>query len=580
MRKQKNVSVFSRRLSGRLWRGVTLQLFLVAVLPFIVLVLVVAFGSLALHNEAMRSLVADRNLRAVQSAAASLSIEINHRGETLEIIARDLTGSRSADEILARVVPEMEIFDGGVAVVDADGNLGAAAGAEAVLSFLTSPGWTAGRRLVSMGNPGVASYLPVENVEGRHFVPVIVPTSDGSALVGLFSPLAMLSSGLSVVTNEAPATILVVDNKYQVLFRSGSLSPEEDNFTHPGIEGALAGASEIKYLDTTEGEHVITTSSIQPVGWALMIEESWEDIASPLLIATQNAPFIIIPVFALSLLAIWFGLRKIVQPMQALEGKAKDLANGDFSSIREPVGGVPEIGHLQETLIEMAARLQEAQNSLHSYIGAITDSVENERRNLARELHDDTLQSMIALGQFTQYAMHWNKDPKVEKSLDQVMGLTDRGVKNLRRLVQGLRPIYIEDLGLATALEMQATRQDLMPMITVHFQVEGEERRLKPEIEMALFRIAQEALSNVRRHSEAKNAWILLHFQPHEIVLEIHDDGKGFTLPPDPIQYARDGHYGLLGLHERSELIGAKLVIRSTSGEGTHILVRLPENIS
>ncbi|HAL15189.1 MAG TPA: hypothetical protein DCP32_00100 [Anaerolineaceae bacterium] len=138
-----------------------------------------------------------------------------------------------------------------------------------------------------------------------------------------------------------------------------------------------------------------------------------------------------------------------------------------------------------------------------------------------------------------------------------------------------MRPIYIEDLGLATALAMQSTQNMHPDGVTIHFIQEGVERRLKPDIEMAMYRMAQEALSNVTRHSKAKNAWISLHFRPDSVILEIRDDGLGFDLPVDPIHYARMGHYGLLGLYERSELIGARLTIRSTPDEGTHIIIRL-----
>ncbi len=240
----------------------------------------------------------------------------------------------------------------------------------------------------------------------------------------------MLADSLSVISIDDAASISVVDNKFRILFSNAANSSSYISSTYPGIQTALKGKSDIQYLQTDEGEHVIATSAVPSVGWALLIEESWEDIASPLLRVTQYAPIILIPILGLSLLALWFGLRKIVQPMQSLEVKAQELAAGDFVSITKPVGGVPEIRHLQETLSGMAGRLQEAQNNLHGYVGAITESVEKERRNLARELHDDTLQTFIALGQYTQFALHWNKDPKVEKSLSQVLSLVDQGGKN------------------------------------------------------------------------------------------------------------------------------------------------------
>jgi signal transduction histidine kinase len=92
---------------------------------------------------------------------------------------------------------------------------------------------------------------------------------------------------------------------------------------------------------------------------------------------------------------------------------------------------------------------------------------------------------------------------------------------------------------------------------------------------MAMYRMAQTSLSNVYQHARAKNAWITLIFQQESVVLEIRDDGHGFNPPADPLQYARMGHYGLLGLYERSELIGAKLTIRSEPDEGTRVIIRV-----
>ncbi len=567
----------SNRLSMKNLRGVTLQLFLVAVLPLIMLVLLVTFGSLTLHHDAMRSLVANRNLRAVQYAAAGVEKEINHRMAILELVSTYLALADNLPATDRNFPRDLAVFEGGAAVIDSTGSIASSTGGE-VLKWLKGSTAAAIQAQYVKFPPGKAIFLPVMSIGGEYFIPLWVNTAEGSSLVGLISPQAMLEQDLRSITNSGVVTVLVVDNQYEVLFREGILDVDEDLKTHPGLENALDGIGGIDYFQTDSGEHVVTTSAIQPVGWALMIEESWEDIASPLLQATQNAPMIAFPIMALSLLAIWFGLRRIVQPMLALEAKAGQLASGNFESIREPVGGVLEIRHLQATLINMAAQLKEAQNSLHSYIGAITSSVESERRNLSRELHDETLQNLIALGQYTQYALHWNQDPKVEKTLDQVVNLADEGTKNLRRVVQGLRPIYIEDLGLATALAMQSNENDPNPVVRIHFYQEGEERRLMSDVEMALYRMAQTALSNVIQHAQARNAWIFLYFQPESVVLEIRDDGQGFIVPSDPIHFARKGHYGLLGLYERSELMGAKLTIRSQPGEGTQVIVRVTGN--
>jgi signal transduction histidine kinase len=566
-----------KRLGPRIWRGVTVQLFLVAVLPLTVLVLIITFGSLKLHHEAMRSLVTDRNLLAVQSAAVSLSKEIDHRGSTLEIVSKTVENSGESGIVINQIKENLDIFDGGVAAIDdTDGSI-IFIGNSAIKKLAGSQTWPEILKAMKSSNPGRVDYSANQFIEGRPYTPVFISSSTGVSLIGLFSPEKLLSEGLSITSHEENVKILVIDQDNRVLYRNGKEISGEGDLSYTGIQAAQEENSGKNYLQTNSGEIVITSATIQPVGWMLINEEAWEDIASPLLQATQNAPLIFIPILGLSIFALWFGFRQIVQPMQALERKASEMATGNFETIKQPVGGVPEISRLQKTLVEMAEKLKQAQNTLHGYIGAITDSVENERHSLARDLHDDTLQSLIALGQYTQYALHWNKNPKVEKTLIQITNLTDQGVKNIRRLVQGLRPIYIEDLGLVTALAMQASNNERPDGLNINFQQEGIERRLKPDTEMALYRIAQEAINNVIQHANAKNAWIILTFHKKRISLEIRDDGQGFDVPLEPMNYARKGHYGLLGIYERSELIKAKLAIHSAPNKGTQVTVSLTD---
>jgi signal transduction histidine kinase len=109
----------------------------------------------------------------------------------------------------------------------------------------------------------------------------------------------------------------------------------------------------------------------------------------------------------------------------------------------------------------------------------------------------------------------------------------------------------------------------------VNFQRVGDERRLMPEIEMAFYRMAQEGLSNVIRHANATQASIVMHFDLTSTTLTISDDGQGFVIPESPAEFAPSGHYGLLGLHERAELIGANLEIHSSPDRGTQLVITL-----
>ena len=222
----------------------------------------------------------------------------------------------------------------------------------------------------------------------------------------------------------------------------------------------------------------------------------------------------------------------------------------------------------------MADQLQAAQHNLRSYIGAITAGVENERRSLARELHDDTIQSLISLNQRIQIAMT-HASPGDKENLGELQQLLQQTMEGLRLTIRGLRPIYLEDLGLAASLEMLTAETGKVSGLAIIFRKDGTERRLSVDTEMMLYRMAQESLSNVIRHAQAKQASLALTYTPDGLRLEITDDGKGFKAPTSPAEFPRQGHFGLIGLHERAELIGASLEIISAPWQGTRVVIQL-----
>ena len=140
----------------------------------------------------------------------------------------------------------------------------------------------------------------------------------------------------------------------------------------------------------------------------------------------------------------------------------------------------------------------------------------------------------------------------------------------VRRFSRALRPLYLEDLGLAPALELLAEESG------VGFTLVGTPRRAKPEIELALYRIAQESLSNARRHAQATQVEVTLVYAPQQVRITVSDDGVGFTVPEDPSALARSGHFGLMGMYERAQLIGAQVVVDAAPGEGVAVTVTAP----
>lgn len=337
----------------------------------------------------------------------------------------------------------------------------------------------------------------------------------------------------------------------------------------------MQGESGVLYVKKDNTEHVVSYSPIETTGWALITEEEWKLVVSPSLQLTQMAPLVLVPAFILALIAIGFGAKQIVQPLQKLETKAAALAWGDFNAIKDSVGGISEVQHLQKELVEMSRKVQAAQEGLRDYIGAITSAQEEERLRLARELHDDTIQALIALKQRMQLAQKSIKEQPGRQSLTELETLAEQTIENLRRLTRALRPIYLEDLGLVTALEMLAREMSQNNHLVVNFQKTGQERRLSSEVELSLYRIAQEALNNVVKHSKATHADLKIVFETAEIKIVVSDNGSGFRVPKSPTELAPSGHFGLLGVYERADLIGARLEIESALGKGARLTVRL-----
>ncbi len=363
-----------------------------------------------------------------------------------------------------------------------------------------------------------------------------------------------------------------------LLFHSGQLPAETDLAQHPGVTDALQGKSGVTYFQAAGGEHVVAYSPVPPVAWALIMEEPWEAVDNPLLSTTQAAPLILIPAVLFAVVAVWFGIRQIVQPLQALEQKAAELGAERFDAIEQPVGGISEIKTLQQTLVQMARKIRAYQASIRSYLGMLTRGQEDERQRLARELHDDTVQALIALDQQAQLAQRALKRgaPDLGERLAEVRRLTTALIADIRRVVRALRPIYLEDLGLLPAMEMLVGETESAAGVRASFVTDGVVARLQPEHEIAIYRILQEALNNITRHASAKSVEVSALFEPGTFRLRIVDDGRGFALSERVSDLAAVGHYGLMGMQERADLIGANLSIQSMPGRGTTVEVRLP----
>jgi len=553
------------------------------VLPLTLLLLVITFGSLSLHQRAMRTMVGERDERATRAAAAAIAEQLNHRAAAVRTLALQAAALNDPEQALAATGFFLPDFDVGLALFNLEGELLAASNDEA---WWHSPSLQ--QQLVASretnGSRSDFQFLPafVDPDSGEQVLLVEASAANGLTAVGAFHPATLARRVIEDIFNvEEQTSVFLVGADGQVLYRAGpDLHEDTAASEHPGVLEALRGASGATYLTVTNDEHVVAFSPVLLVNWALVIEEPWRAAADPRLRASELAPLILVPILIVALMGLWFGVRQIVQPLQALERKATALGWGDFAAIEEPVAGINEIQRLQTELIHMAQKVKTAQQSLRGYLGAITTGQEEERRRLARDLHDDTIQSLIALNQRIQLAQLSANDKTTTTQLLQMQQMAAQIIADLRRLTRDLRPVYLEELGLVPAVEMLARDTSRVLQIPVDFRTEGTEQRLPPQVELALYRVMQEALSNVSRHAQASCADVHLHFATDALTLTVRDNGRGFVVPESPAEMAPSGHFGLLGVQERVEAIGARLIIHSTPGAGTDLEVRLPLIIS
>jgi two-component system sensor histidine kinase DegS len=221
------------------------------------------------------------------------------------------------------------------------------------------------------------------------------------------------------------------------------------------------------------------------------------------------------------------------------------------------------------------ARLYE---NLRFYVREITRAQEDERRRIARELHDDTIQALASLSRgLDAIATDFEALPKsARQRLEGMEELTHGILQAVRRFSRDLRPSTIDDLGLLPTLEGLAADLSARGEVWTELGVKGDQRPLSPEVELNLFRITQEALRNVDRHSGATEVAITVTFSPDRVRIAIEDNGCGFKQPDRASTLVATGRLGLLGMQERAGLLNGSLTVHSEPGLGTRIVVDVP----
>jgi signal transduction histidine kinase len=223
--------------------------------------------------------------------------------------------------------------------------------------------------------------------------------------------------------------------------------------------------------------------------------------------------------------------------------------------------------------------LQEREKMLANLLHQVVSAQEGERQRIARELHDGTGQILTGLGlglAAAEESVVSNRD-LAARQLNELKRLSSQALEELHNVIRDLRPSVLDDLGLVPALKAQVRQLESRTSVEASFAVEGKRRRISTELETIIFRIGQEALTNVAKHAEAKSVSVRLSFHETCVKLMIHDDGRGFE--PQVVLRPVEGQrmaWGLLGIQERVGLVGGVCFIISKPEQGTQIHISVP----
>jgi signal transduction histidine kinase len=220
-------------------------------------------------------------------------------------------------------------------------------------------------------------------------------------------------------------------------------------------------------------------------------------------------------------------------------------------------------------------RMQQNQRFL---LQQVTRAQEEERKRIAQEIHDETVQALVVLCQeIDNLVSHSKRSPrKTGINLEHLHERASSIMQGARRLSQDLRPAALDNLGLVPTLEWLASDITSYSGISIDVNVLGTIRRLSDEAELVLFRITQEALRNVSKHAQATSAEVKLEFTNNSTRVTVVDNGIGFIPPQEVSSLPRIGKLGLAGMQERAQLLGGTLTVKSEPTKGTTLTAELP----
>lgn len=574
---------------------------LVAVSMLLIIVALGVSGSLAIRQSADQ--VASERRALAQATGAYLEHVLEQNLERLDSVrfAQGVDIEDSDMEPERRALHSIylgSIFDDGVFITDEQGTvLYAEPFAEGFVGSNLSNLPPIVQSLNSR-KPSISNVLTVEP-SGKRVIFMVTPLRNIEGRVvglvgGKIDPTGRTLQDITeLVEHGQTSHVCVIDGNGVIL-----ASSDRQRILKTEEEVASQGKAEVTGL---------APLSLAP--WSVAFRQSETEALAPVRAMEQR--FIVFGLSALvvALFLSWGMARSLVRPIGQLNAAAQSISQGDLSQ-PTPELGSDEIGELSRSLDAMRIALKKSLDELQDWnteleakvevrtkqledsyreierkeaargelLRKILTAQEEERKRIARELHDETTQSLLGLLMKLEAA---SKTPSEASSIDSdmlmdVKNLAVETLDNVRRIIHDLRPSVLDDLGLLSAIRWYAEARFGSVAIKARVELTGEDRSLAPEIETALFRVVQEAIANIVRHAEAHNAVISVELEDAAVRIEVEDDGKGFDVEAIRRQADKAVGLGLLGMEERIALLGGRFQIESNPGGGTRLVIEVP----
>jgi signal transduction histidine kinase len=504
-----------------------------------VLVLVAALAPMILLGwSSLRSLAAMRDAllgeRRALVASVSRQVERDVRGmlEALTAVTVKPDSLRAA-QLRSRLLAGAMLVDDEGKVVIADADLDPSAQAE--LSQCVDI-----RQAIRNGKANVCG-PPANGSARRRFV--VVPLRDGAGKT--------FAAAVGILDLGDPA--------WSALLAPGALPASAHVELRDERGELLSGQTE----GPPAASDVVVSERLTVLPWTLAVVQPGREAFAAVKLLEGRWLILAPSLAAFAAVFAWGVSRSVKAPLAKLNAAAARIAAGDLSRPL-PHLGHDEIGRLGLSFEAMRRALAKDETRRRLLRKVIT-AQEEERKRIARELHDETCQTIAALKMKLDAA-----------GMEDAQAMATRTLDELHRIIYDLRPSILDDLGLLPAIRWMATR-DLVPLgVQVRCEFEEPTAKLPFELEIAVFRAVQESINNVVRHAHAETVLIEVAENGGVLEVDIEDDGDGFDVEAvgEPTENGRG--LGILGMHERMELIGGTSKVTSSPGKGTHVSLRVP----